>query len=313
MCDNMIIDWFHGPKTVASKGTVHYFICSRKMMVHLTVLRWVFLGSAVISLREWVCDCCVCKLLVPLLGSWPVRERSVLAELGACPAGLEPTNCCSHSASAVVLLYRLLSAMQAFIVQTRPHLFWVPWPSKPRVERNAEHFLSPSFLQTHQFIGFFKTYFGKYFHFPYPPLAVELHCWWFEQISVAENVTGWSPVSDHRKSLLKNLFWSLTVDQENNDFRGVFLHQHFKPEIWVFRTVCAGTPTPSTSGPPVLPRGRHEVRKVVTWVTGHHQEYLDFLESLLLDVKFWERAPRLVIWKMVMFIAEKRIVFPGWM
>lgn len=153
-----------------------------------------------------------------------------------------------------------------------------------------------------------------YFHFPYPPLAVELHCWWFEQISVAENVTGWSPVSDHRKSLLKNLFWSLTVDQENNDFRGVFLHQHyFKPEIWVFRTVCAGTPTPSTSGPPVLPRGRHEVRKVVTWVTGHHQEYLDFLESLLLDVKFWERAPRLVIWKMVMFIAEKRIVFPGWM
>lgn len=38
MCDNMIIDLFHGPKIVASKVMVHYFICSRKMMVYLIVL-----------------------------------------------------------------------------------------------------------------------------------------------------------------------------------------------------------------------------------------------------------------------------------
>ena len=93
---------------------------------------------------------------------------------------------------------------------------------------------------------------------------------------------------------------------------GVYSCTNISNQKFGYLGLCApAPPIPSTSGPPVLPRGRHEVRKVVTWVTGHHQEYLDFLESLLLDVKFWERAPRLVIWKMVMFIAEKRIVFPG--
>ena len=44
----------------------------------------------------------------------------------------------------------------------------------------------------------------------------------------------WSPTFDPTRSWLKYLFWSLTVDQENCDLRGVFLHQNFKPEIWTF-------------------------------------------------------------------------------
>ena len=82
---------------------------------------------AVILLMEWVCGYRgACKLPDLLLGSWPAEETVCFGRAKGCPTGLQPTNCCSRSASAVVLFFTLLLAMQTFMVQTRPHLLSVP-------------------------------------------------------------------------------------------------------------------------------------------------------------------------------------------
>ena len=158
MCDNMIIDQFHSPKIVARKVMAHYFICSRKIMVHLTVqFRYAQMGlprPVVILLMEWVCGYRgAWKLLDLLLGSWPAGETVCLAEPRAVLLGCSPPTVAATCLSCCAFLHTVISradlygSNQATSV-VNPMTFKTQSGKKCRT-----HFLSEGFLQTCQLTG----------------------------------------------------------------------------------------------------------------------------------------------------------------
>ena len=140
---------------------MHYFICSKKMMVwcillcYLDTFRQVFFRSAGISLMEWVSDHLGAnKLLVLSLGSLPARDAVCFGRAGGLPCWarahqlLQPwwLSCCAFILT-VISHADLYGSNQATSVVSL-----MTFKTQSR-KKGRTHFLTPGFLQTGLFRG----------------------------------------------------------------------------------------------------------------------------------------------------------------